>query len=230
MTRIGLPVSAVPGVSCKRLSFLAFFLLQTALSQAASDEELFFKSVDDVNDGELRFLTQAPDKPVHHHQNRITIDDASLETGWIHLQQCHAHLDAVPSSQVVYREGFVRDLRVLRAENIGRVWVEGPTVQLKNVSPNALLCIQADTRALSPLEGNSYFLRNGPYMRRFLDGYYPMRVSLSVHLATQKIKFSRITPSAQPGLQVNTSARDVDIEALFEGRLRTEMQFDLVQP
>jgi hypothetical protein len=139
-------------------------------------------------------------------------------------------MDAVPSSQVVYREGFVRDLRVLRAENIGRTWVEGPTVQLENVSPNALLCIQADTRALSPLEGKSYFLRNGPYLRRFLDGYYPMRVSLSVHLATQKIEFGGITPPPQTGLQVKTSARDVDVEALFEGRLRTEMQFDLVQP
>lgn len=224
----------MPGVSCRRLellsALLSAFLLQTGLSHAASEEDLFFKSVADVNEGELRFLTQAPEKPVHHHQNRIIIDDASLETGWIHLEQCHAHLDAVPSSQVVYREGFVRDLRVSRTENIGRAWVEGPTVQLENVSPNALLCIQADTRALSALEGNSYFLRNGPYLRRFLDGYYPMRVSLNVHLATSKIKFSHITPPSQPGLRVKTTARDVEIEALFEGRLSTEMQFDQVQP
>lgn len=220
----------VPGVSCRHLEFLFVLFLQAGLTQAASDEDLFFKSVADVNEGELRFLTQAPDKPVHHHQNHITIDDASLETGWIHLRQCHIHLDAVPSSQVVYREGHVRDLRVLRVENIGRVWVEGPSVQLENVAPNALLCIQADTRALSSLEGTSYFLRNGPYLRRFLDGYYPMRVSLEVHLATPKIKFTRITPAAQPGLQVSASAQDVKVEALFEGRLRTEMQFDLVQP
>lgn len=220
----------MPGVSCRHLSLLFVLSLQTGLSQAASDEELFFKSVADVNDGELRFLAQAPDKPVHHHQNHITIDDTSLETGWIHLHQCHANLDAVPSSQVVYREGYIRDLRVLRVENIGRTWVEGPTVQLENVSHNALLCIQAETRALSSLEGNSYFLRNGPYIRRFLDGFYPMRVSLSVHIATPKIKFMRITPPPQPGLQVNASAQDVSIEALFEGRLRTEMQFDLVQP
>lgn len=220
----------MPGVSCRHLKLLLALLLQTGLSQAASEEDLFFKSVADVNEGELRFLIQAPEKAVHHHQNRIIIDDASLETGWIHLEQCHAHLDAVPSSQVVYREGFVRNLRVLRAENIGRAWVEGPTVQLENVSPNALLCIQADTRALSPLEGKSYYLRNGPYLRRFLDGYYPMRVSLNVHIATPKIIFSSITPAAQPGLQVKTSAQDVDIEALFEGRLSTEMQFDLVQP
>ena len=220
----------MPGVSCRRLKLLLALLLQTGLSQAASEEDLFFKSVADVNEGELRFLTQAPDKPVHHHQNRIIIDDTSLETGWIHLEQCHAHLDAVPSSQVVYREGFVRDLRVLRAENIGRAWVEGPTVQLENVSHNALLCIQADTRALSPLEGERYFLRNGPYLRRFLDGYYPMRVSLNVHIATPKIRFSSITPATQPGLQVKTTAQDVDIEALFEGRLSTEMAFELVQP
>lgn len=220
----------MPGVSCRHLELLFVLCLQTGLALANSEEELFFKSVADVNDGELRFLTQAPDKPVHHHQNHITIDDTSLETGWIHLQQCHSKLDAVPSSQVVYREGHVRNLRVLRTENIGRAWVEGPTVQLENVAHNALLCIQADTRALSTLEGTSYFLRNGPYLRRFLDGYYPMRVSLNVHIATPRIKFRRITPPPQPGLRVSTSAQDVNIEALFEGRLHTEMQFDLVQP
>jgi hypothetical protein len=124
----------------------------------------------------------------------------------------------------------VRDLQVLRTENIGRAWVQGPTVQLENVNPKALLCIQTETKALSPLEGNSYFLRNGPYMRRFLDGYYPMRVSLSVHLATTKVSFAGIIPASQPGLQVIAHARDVDVEATFEGRLRTEMRFDLVKP
>jgi hypothetical protein len=218
-------------VSCKRLSpyLLPLFFL-TSLAQAASEEDLFFKSVADVNDGDLRFLAQGPDKPVHHHQNHITIDDASLAEGWVHLRQCHTHLDAVPSSQVTYREGFVRNLRLTRAEGIGQTWVQGHTVQLENVGPNAVLCIEADTRALSPLEGNSHFLRNGPYMRRFLDGYYPMRVSLSVQLATPRLRFAGISPPAQTGMQVRATPQGVDIEALFEGQLRTEIRFELTQP
>ncbi|MCP5276985.1 MAG: hypothetical protein H6935_01325 [Thiobacillus sp.] len=206
------------------------FLAYTGLAQAATEEDLFFKSIADVNEGELKFLTTPTEKPVHHHQNRITIDDASLETGWIHLEQCHSNLDAVPTTQVIYREESIRGLEVLRAENIGRAWVEGPSIQLENVSPNALLCIKADTRALSSQEGNSFFLRNGPYHRRFLDGYYPMRVSLSVHLTTPRLRFAAITPAPQPGLQVTPTATGVEIDALFEGRLRTEIRFDLAPP
>ena len=217
-------------MSCRRLSLLLFLLAHSSQPWATDEEALFFKSVADVNDGDLKFLVQTPDKSVHHHQNRITIDDASLDTGWVHLEQCHAHLDAVPSSQVVYREDFVRNLRVLRAEGIGRAWVEGPSVQLENVERNALLCIQADTHALSPLTDNGYYLRNGPYLRRFLDGYYPMRVSLSVHLATPKLRFSSVSPRPQPGFQVNITSQGVDIDALFEGRLNTEVRFDLIQP
>jgi len=222
----------VPGVSCRRVSLFlfAFLLFQPALSGATSDDDLFFKSVADVNDGDLVFLAKVPDRPIHHHLNRIRIDDASLETGWVHLEQCHTHLDAVPSSQVLYREGFVRSLRVSRADGIGRAWVEGPSVQLENVGPEARLCVQADTRALSDRDGNSYFLRNGPYMRRFLDGYYPMRVSLAVQLDTSKLRFVGITPPPQTGLTVNSNAHGVEVEALFEGQLRTEMRFDLKHP
>jgi hypothetical protein len=46
------------------------------------------------------------------------------------------------------------------------------------VEPGARLCLSAQTRALRNT-GNGYFnLVNGPYMRKFLDGYYPMRVTL----------------------------------------------------
>ncbi len=197
---------------------------------SATEEEMFFKSTADVSDGELRFLTTPPDKPVHHHQNRITIDDDSLDTGWIHLEQCHSNLDAVPSSQVVYREGYVRDLKIVRAENIGRAWVEGPSVQLENVSPKAVLCITADTRALSQRQGDRFYLRNGPFHRQFLDGYYPMRVSLSVQLATPRLKFLEIKPAPQPGFQVTPTPTGVDIDTFFEGRLRTELEFDLIEP
>ena len=214
-----------------RALFIASLLtLAVPAWAAATEEELFFKDISEVNEGELRFLSQAPAKPVHHHQNRIIIDDASLESGWIHLEQCHAHLDAVPKTQIVYRDGFVRSLSLVRHSGIDKVWVDGASVQLENVQPGAVVCIKADTLALSPLEEGGHFLRNGPYMRRFLDGYYPMRVSLSVHLATNKLRFTRISPSPQEGFQVLSNGHDVDIEAVFEGRLQTEMRFDLVKP
>ena len=217
-------------MSCRRLSLCLLLLLNCVPACASDAEDLFYKDVSEVNDGELRFLVKAPDKPVHHHQNQIIIDDDSLKTGWIHLHQCHSHLDAVPRSQVVFREGFVRGLRILSADGIGHAWVEGPTVQLEGVESDAQLCLQADTRALSPLTDHAYFLRNGPYMRRFLDGYYPMQLSLSVHLDTSKLRFIGITPPPQPGFQVKATDGDVAVEGLFEGRLRTEMRFEAIPP
>jgi hypothetical protein len=117
---------------------------------------------------------------VHHHQNRITLTRDSLSTGWGRLEQCHSHIDAVPSSQVVYSRDRIRGLRVVRADNIGRVWVQENSVQMENVGRDAMLCVEADTRALASDGQNGYVLRTGPYMRRFLDGYYPMRVSMTL--------------------------------------------------
>ncbi|MEW6678377.1 MAG: hypothetical protein AB1421_10690 [Pseudomonadota bacterium] len=213
-------------MSLPRLDGLIVLLAFGALpAWASTEEDLFFKSVADVNEGELRFLTEMPAKPVHHHQNRITIDDASLNSGWVHLEQCHRHLDPVPRTQVVFRQDFIRNLRLVRQDGIGRAWVEGPSVQLEDIGPDAILCIQADTLALSPWEAGGPVLRNGPYMRRFLDGYYPMRVSIQVHLATDQIRFAALSPAPQPGLDLNIQGQNIKLEAVFEGQLRTEMRF-----
>ncbi|MBU1664808.1 MAG: hypothetical protein KKG92_05340, partial [Gammaproteobacteria bacterium] len=106
----------------RRFSNTAFLLAFLPLfGQAApSEEELFFKNISEVNDGELRFLTKAPDRLVHHHQNRITLTSDSLSSGWVKLEQCHHHLDAVPKTQIVYSQDRIRALRVVRTENIER--------------------------------------------------------------------------------------------------------------
>jgi len=201
-------------------------MLATTLTQAAmSEEEMFFKGAADVNEGELRFLATAPNKPAHHHQNRLTIEDASLETGWVKLDQCHANIDAVPNLQIVYREDRIRDLRLTRAENIGRVWVQDHTVQMENIAPAAVLCIEADTKALAADGKGGHVLSVGPYMRRFLDGYYPMRVSMTVRLHTRNLRFLDITPPEQAGFTVHQSSDEVGFDTWFEGQLTTIMRF-----
>ena len=72
--------------------------------------------------------------------------------------------------------------------NIEQSWVEDNTVQLRNVQENARLCVQAWTRALKSNGDGSYSLRNGPFMRRFLDGYYPMRVSMQIDYASSGLQ------------------------------------------
>lgn len=199
-------------------------VMSTSLVHAAAD--LSFESADDVNEGTLHFLEVVPDKPLHHHQNRIRIDSGSLSTGWVSLSQCHDNLDAVPLAQITFREGFVRDLRVDSFSQIGDAWIEGASVQLRNIEHGARLCLTAQTRALRST-GNGYFnLLNGPYMRKFLDGYYPMRVSLEVDYPTQLLSLIDIMPAAQPGLKLVERPGAIRLDAVFEGELMTLIQFE----
>ncbi|MCS6787246.1 MAG: hypothetical protein NZ524_09490 [Thiobacillaceae bacterium] len=215
------------------LALLLAAVLMLAWGSVAADDaedELLFKSAALVNEGELHFLTEPPARPVHHHDNRIIIRDSSLEDGWVELKQCHTHLDPVPDLQITYRAGGIRNLRVALTENVERSWAEASSVQLRNVGRGAKVCIEAESRALTRGEDGSYQLRNGPYMRRFLDGYYPMRVSMRVELATDQVRFSDASPVAQPGFRLWQSGNAVGYEALFEGRLSTVLRFDPVEP
>jgi hypothetical protein len=190
---------------------------------AATDPDL--ESADAVNEGPLRFLEPPPTKPVHHHQNRIRIDSDSLASGWVGLLQCHDHLDAVPRAQITFREGFVRDLKIDIASGIESAWVEGASVQLQQVAPGARLCLSAQTRALRNAGRGAFNLVNGPYLRKFLDGYYPMRVTLEIDYPQQLLRLTGVSPPPQAGLAVVERPGSIRLDALFEGELRTLIEF-----
>jgi hypothetical protein len=179
-----------------------------------------------VNEGDLVFLSEAPADPVHHHHNRMTLDRGSLRDGWVAMTQCHRHLDAVPRAQIVYHEDRIRDLAVLSFEDIDAVWVEANSVQLTNVRPGASLCVSARTRALEANADGSYTLRSGPFMRRFLDGYYPMRVSMDIEIADGDLRLLGTEPRRQAGFEVEETGSGVRLDALFEGRLKTSVHIE----
>lgn len=213
--------------SCPRYSWFIPLLLAIApVVHGASEEEMFFKGARDVNEGSLRFVDAPADRAIHHHYNQITIGESSLNDGWVRLEQCHEHLDAVPLAQVVYGQDRIRRLQVLESRNIGEAWVEDNSVQLRDVRPQALLCIQAETRALARNGDQTWNLSNGPYMRKFLDGFYPMRVSMAVHLQTRRLRFVDIEPDAQEGFRVWSTPNGVGYDTVFEGVLRTVIRFD----
>lgn len=196
------------------------------MSQEALDAWFHGKSAGEVNDGRLTFLLSQPDKPVHHHQNFIRITQESLSSGWTDLEQCHDNLDAVPRAQITFRDGFIRNLRIRETLAIEAAWVEGASVQLRDIQAGARLCLSAQTRALNSV-GNGYFtLNNGPYMRKFLDGYYPMQVSLRLEYPARLLQIIDISPAEQPGFHVSLEAGSINIDILFEGELRTQVQFE----
>jgi hypothetical protein len=63
-------------------------------------------------------------------------------------------------------------------------------------------------------------------MRKFLDGYYPMRVTLEIEYPPQLLKLIDISPSEEPGFKHLESAGSIRLDAVFEGVLLTLIQFE----
>jgi len=77
---------------------------------------------------------------------------------------------------------------------------------------------------LKILDDGSYALENGPFMRRYLDGYFPMRVTVAVNWGDLGLALARSEPESQPGFLVTESEHGVIIDATFEGRLTTVLR------
>lgn len=178
-----------------------------------------------VNLGELEFLSTRPEGRVPRMENQIHVTAASLDNGWAFLEQCHYDLDAVPATQVVYNQDRVRSIEITRSESIENATVVDNTVQLENVEQNAVLCVKNETQAVESVE-DQFIVRSGPFMRRFLDGFYPMDITLTISWDEGLLALRETTPPAQPGFAVDEQNNAVVIDALFEGRLNTELAFE----
>ena len=181
----------------------------------------------EVNDGQLVFLADNHDTTLHHHHNSLTIFPNSLQDGWIFLEQCHSNIDKVPAAQILFKQGRVKDLKITLQKNINKAWVEDASVQMEDIKENAILCIQAKSHSLVHNGDGSFSLRNGPFMRRFLDGYYPIRVSLDLNYSKTNLVLTNFTPKVQNGFELVQDHGKVHVDTVFEGKLQTEFHFEL---
>ncbi len=179
---------------------------------------------DDIAGRELRFLPALPAQPIHYHHKHLTLSADSLESGWADHQQCHYRLDPVAALEVVFKKEHVRKLAIRRAEHIGRAWIEDSSVQLQNVGPDAVLCIASESRVVrqDALSGR-YTLTSGPYMRRYLDGYFPVQLTLIVDYPAA-LTLDDIQP---PELRLHAIdlPGHLQIDAVFEGQLVITLGF-----
>lgn len=182
----------------------------------------------EVNEGQLKFLETAPAKPTLHSINIIVIDDVSINEGWVKLTQCYENLDAVPVAEVVYQYRFMRKLKIKSTNNIRQATVSRQSVQLEDVQKNARLCVTAEVRNFYQNEDKTFSLVNGPYHRKFLDGYYPYHLSMDIHFAKQ-LRFMSSSPKIQKGYKINISKNRLKIDAWFEGKLNSELKFELIK-
>jgi hypothetical protein len=178
-----------------------------------------------VNEGQLNFIAPIHDQSTLHSDTHLWITAESMQTGWVKMQQCYRHLDAVGRTDVVYAYREMRNLRVTRAEQIAHIHVKPQRVELNDVEKGAELCVQAKVKILQRLSNNTYGMHNGPYHRKFLDGYYPYHVSLTVHFADNELQLKRVEPEAQDGFSVTEKTGIISIDSWFEGELRIEFEF-----
>ncbi|WP_455376720.1 hypothetical protein [Kaarinaea lacus] len=215
--------------------FICSFVGTTGMKSSESEdwEKWFYDDNDDaearalaVNEGDLEFLSSPPDKPPHELHNKFIIKSDSLKSGWIDLVQCHENLDKVGSAQILYHPRRTRNLKVLSSIGVEKTWVEKNSVQMSNITDKAKVCVSAEVHSLFSNFDGTYSMRNGPFHRRFLDGYYPMRVTMDVQLPEGELSFGAIQPMEQEGFSVEHNKQSMQVDALFVGELNIEVYFD----
>lgn len=208
---------------------LALLLLVVASPTTRAEDELEriereLERARQVNEGAPRFVP-APGKAVHEHHTRVLLDEAAFQTGVVTLEQCHVNLDPVPATAIVYNAERLQEVRIVARQGIGRAWVDGHQVELREVRPQARICLLARTRSLEPAAGGGWQLRAGPFMRKFLDGYYPMRVKTEILYPGHRLRLTAQEPSQVAGLNVRESGGRLSYDAWFEGRLNIALTF-----
>ena len=209
-------------------------LMICGLSATADDDpEAWLESDDDtsirlVNEGDLEFLRETPGRRILQTRNRLIITPGSLHNGWVELHQCQSNLDPVSAVEVVYRYHGLRKLRVVSTRAIGHARVENNSIQMTDVQKGGEVCIEAEVQVLNKTAAGQYRLTSGPFHRRFLDGYYPLRLDYRIHWPADMLQLGSVLPEMQEGFSVREQAGELTIDTLFEGMLTIEVRFSSV--
>jgi len=178
-----------------------------------------------VDEGELVFLEQLSDKTLLHSINEITIDTDSIDSGWVDLSQCYKNLDPVSEIDIVYSYRFMRNIKISSTVNIGAARVSEKSVVLEHVKEKAELCVTAQARVFYQNKDGLFSLVNGPYHRKFLDGYFPFHVTLIINYPENKLNHIANQPQEQKGFRIQKESNRLLIDAVFAGMLNTEIIF-----
>lgn len=167
--------------------------------------------------------------------NHLTINQKSLNDGWITFSQCHNQLDPVPKIEVAYHPKNIKGLEVINFSNIENVNVKAHSVELLNVAANGKVCIKGESKTLKANK-EGFQLKRGPYMRKFLDGYYPMIVEETIEMNKLKTQLLEQSPQLKKETYGNnaTKVEEEGVEKMvyqfnyaFEGQLKPMYKFGI---
>ena len=179
-----------------------------------------------VDENEIEFLPEPPAKPVLHTVNKLIVNQNSIDNGWVKLTQCYKHLDPVAKTDVVYRYKFMRALDIISKRHIGKATVQGQSIALVDVGNNAELCVKAEVRIFYHHQNGTFSLIDGPYHRKYLDGYFPYHVTLSIQYPESKLMLINTIPAEQPGFDLDRGKNRLTIDTHFAGTLMTKIIFN----
>ncbi len=216
--------------------FLLVCLLLADSAMAAPEQEDEFIFPDDdlaeriaaMNEGQLEFLTESNAEKIFHSYNSITIDENSTTTGWVKLKQCYHHLDPVGKIEIVYQYKQHSNLAITSYKNIGKATIKNNNIELEDVLPDASICMSADIQNFYKASENEYVLVNGPYHRKYFDGYFPFHLTLDIHYPKSLISFTGSTPNEQAGFIFQFSDNHIQVDTTFEGILETRFHFSRI--
>lgn len=214
------------------------FELETLSDEELSAEEKAWLEDDSglntalVNEGQLTFVDPELTAGKYALFNQIRFLGDSMQSRQIAFTQCHKHLDAIRAIDIVYNAQTISDLQVTSSKNIENYQVENDKVELYQVGKDAEICISGKSKTLSyNPESQLWELQRGPYMRKFLDGYYPMHLQESIQLSNSEFDFQQIhlagNTQLKPLTQIeqNGEGKTITLNYYFEGRLQPTYQF-----
>lgn len=99
---------------------------------------------------------------------------------------------------------------------------------MEGVSENAQICVTGQTQSLKILGAGKYRIERGPYMRRFLDGYYPMHLSETLNWPGLALQLQDINNQQAIGYSFENAPNQLKANYWFEGMIRPFYNFSVI--
>lgn len=181
-----------------------------------------------VNDGQINWVSADQTTGKYYLENKITVIPDSLKTGWVRFIQCHNQLDPFYKVEVQYHSENTRNLQVQSHDLIDKVNIDNvnQAAVLIEVKKGAKVCISGESKTMKAND-KGYVIQRGPYMRKFLDGYYPMYLKESLDWSQTPIELEQTNIQTQPGrsFQYSQANKTLTAEYWFEGRLMPTYEY-----
>lgn len=216
-----------------KIKLIILLLVSFTASGFTDEEERWLNEIDnenisEISEAQLRFLDPSSNINTLHSTNTLIISQKSIDDGWVDLHQCYRNLDLLPEVDITYFYRSIRNLKIISTNNIDSAKVINQNITLKNIKKNPEICVSAEVRVFYQNPDLTFSLINGPYHRRFLDGYYPYHITLNIKFPGHILQLQETIPEQTKNFLVSVKRNSLLVDTTFEGILNIETKFKLI--